>query len=144
MTDPVPSTNMYAGFWVRVGAALIDSFLAAVILVPILWAVYGPEYFGANALIAGPLDFLLTWVMPAVAVVLFWVHRSATPGKMALRLRILDAKSRAQPSTRQFIVRYLGYYVSLFPLGLGILWIAFDARKQGFHDKLAGTVVVRR
>jgi uncharacterized RDD family membrane protein YckC len=134
---------MYAGFWVRVGAALIDSFLAALILVPIVWAVYGPQYFSSDTLLAGPLDFLLTWVLPAVAVILFWVYKSATPGKMALGLKIVDADTGELPSTGQCIGRYLGYYVSLLPVGAGILWVAFDARKQGFHDKLARTVVVR-
>jgi uncharacterized RDD family membrane protein YckC len=41
------------------------------------------------------------------------------------------------------IVRYLGYYVSAIPLLLGFVWVAFDERKQGLHDKLAGTFVVR-
>lgn len=42
------------------------------------------------------------------------------------------------------IGRYLAYYVSLIPFGLGFIWVAFDGRKQGWHDKLAGTVVVRK
>ncbi len=46
-------------------------------------------------------------------------------------------------STAQFIIRYLGYYVSIIPLFLGIIWVGIDKRKQGFHDKLAGTVVLR-
>jgi uncharacterized RDD family membrane protein YckC len=108
MTEPAASTNMYAGFWVRVGAALIDSFLAALILVPIVWAVYGPQYFSSDTLLAGPLDFLLTWVLPAVAVILFWVYKSATPGKMALGLKIVDARTGELPSTGQCIGRYLG------------------------------------
>ena len=143
MTEPAASTRVYAGFWVRVVAALIDSLLAALILGPILWAIYGKEYFGSEALLAGPADFLLTWVLPAIAVILFWMYKSATPGKMALGLRIVDARSGNVPTTGQCIGRYFGYYVSLLPLGVGILWVAFDARKQGFHDKLAGTVVIR-
>ncbi len=42
-----------------------------------------------------------------------------------------------------FWVKYLGYYLSAIPLLLGFVWVAFDKRKQGFHDKLAGTFVVR-
>ena len=49
----------------------------------------------------------------------------------------------AKPSTGQLIGRYFGYYVSTIPLFLGFVWVAFDPRKQGWHDKLAGTVVVR-
>ena len=76
-------------------------------------------------------------------VVLFWVYRQATPGKIAISARIVDAETGAKPSTRQLVGRYFGYYVSIIPLMLGILWVAFDPRKQGWHDKLAGTVVVR-
>ncbi|MGZ8994756.1 MAG: RDD family protein, partial [Burkholderiaceae bacterium] len=43
----------------------------------------------------------------------------------------------------QSIGRYFGYYVSTIPLLIGLIWVAFDSRKQGWHDKLAGTVVVR-
>lgn len=144
MTQPAVSSDVYAGFWIRAWAALIDTFLAALMLGPILLAVYGRDYFSSDALIAGPADFLLTWVLPAIAVILFWMYKAATPGKMALGLRIVDAKSGATPTTGQCIGRYLGYYVSLLPFAAGIVWVAFDARKQGFHDKLAGTVVVRR
>jgi len=41
------------------------------------------------------------------------------------------------------IGRYFGYFLASIPLGLGLLWVAFDKRKQGWHDKLAGTVVIR-
>jgi uncharacterized RDD family membrane protein YckC len=76
-------------------------------------------------------------------VLLFWIYRQATPGKIAIGARIVDAESGANPSARQLVGRYLGYYVSIVPLMLGIFWVAFDPRKQGWHDKLAGTVVVR-
>lgn len=133
----------YVGFWLRVAAALIDSVLVAIICFPILHAVYGPAYWDATEFIKGPVDFLLTWVFPAVAVVLFWIARQATPGKMAISARIVDADTGGKPSTGQLIVRYLGYYVSMLPLFLGIFWVGFDRRKQGWHDKIARTVVVR-
>ncbi len=134
----------YAGFWVRVGAALIDTILISLIIWPVMTAVYGTDYWTADKLIQGPLDFLVSWVLPAVAVILFWLARQATPGKMAVAARIVDAKTGATPTTAQFVIRYLGYYVAMLPLFIGILWVAFDPRKQGWHDKMAGTVVVRR
>lgn len=133
----------YAGFWPRVGAALIDTLLLLFITVPLVTLIYGREYWSTTEWIQGPADFLINWILPAVAVVLFWISRQATPGKMAIGARIVDARSGAKPSTRQLVVRYLGYYVSMIPLMVGILWVAFDPRKQGWHDKLAGTVVVR-
>jgi len=58
-------------------------------------------------------------------------------------MRIVDASSGGKPTTAQWIIRYVGYYISMIPLFLGFAWVAFDARKQGWHDKLAGTLVVR-
>lgn len=135
----------YAGFWVRVGATLIDTVLFMLIVVPLLVAVYGWAYFGSEqtGFVAGPADFVISWVFPAVAVILFWHYRQATPGKMLLSLRIVDADTGANPSLGQNIGRYFAYLVSTLPLGLGLLWVAFDQRKQSWHDKLAHTVVVR-
>jgi uncharacterized RDD family membrane protein YckC len=133
----------YVGFWARVGASVIDSILAGVIIVPILTAVYGKAYWSSESLIQGPVDFLVSWVLPAIAVILFWMARQATPGKMVIGARIVDAKTGERPSTGQLIGRYFGYYVSMIPLFLGMMWVGWDSRKQGWHDKLAGTVVVR-
>jgi len=63
---------------------------------------------------------------------------------MAISAKIVDAKTGEQPSTAQFIGRYFAYFISVLPLCLGMVWVAFDMRKQGWHDKLAGTVVVRK
>ena len=135
----------YVGFWARVGAAIIDTILVLIICAPLVTYVYGPDYWmGASGmLIAGPADFLINWLFPAVAVILFWIYRQATPGKMAIGAKIVDAKTGGKASTGQLIGRYLAYYVSILPLMLGILWVGIDAKKQGFHDKLAGTLVVR-
>jgi uncharacterized RDD family membrane protein YckC len=144
MTQPAATADTYAGFWIRLGAALIDGLLWAVIAVPVLWAAYGPEVFGSDRFIHGPVDFLVSWVFPSLATILFWIYKGATPGKMAVHARIVDARTGAHASTGQYIGRYFAYFVSLLPLGLGYLWVAWDDRKQGWHDKLAGTVVVRR
>jgi uncharacterized RDD family membrane protein YckC len=133
----------YVGFWVRVGAAIIDSLLLIAIIAPVAYAIYGPTYFEGTQLIAGPVDFLLSWVLPAVAVIVFWLTKQATPGKMLFGARIVDARTGAPLTTGQSIGRYFAYYVSAIPLMLGYVWVAFDPRKQGWHDKLAGTVVVR-
>ena len=134
----------YVGFWARVGAAIIDTILAMVIVAPLLTYIYGGAYWTTSGrIIAGPADLLLNWILPAIAVILFWIYRQATPGKMAISAKIVDATTLGKPSTGQLVIRYLGYYVSIIPLMLGILWVGFDARKQGWHDKLAGTLVVR-
>lgn len=134
----------YVGFWPRVGASLIDSILIGVIIWPVLTVFYGESYWAGDKFVQGPMDILLSWIFPAVAVVLFWAIKQATPGKMAVSAKIVDARTGSAASTGQLIGRYLAYYISMLPLGLGFIWVAFDARKQGWHDKLAGTVVVRK
>jgi uncharacterized RDD family membrane protein YckC len=140
----VKSEFEYAGFWIRVGASLIDAVLIVAITTPVLYAIYGADYFDEEkrGLLAGPAHFLVSWVLPAVACIVFWLKRQATPGKMALSLRVVDAKTGNTLSVGQSIGRYLAYFLSA-PLGLGFFWVAFDARKQGWHDKLSGAVVVR-
>ena len=144
--DRLPDNVEYVGFWARVAASLIDTVLVLVVITPLLLAVYGRAYFdiSASSFVAGPADFLISWVLPAVAIVLFWLYRQATPGKMAVSARVVDAKTGGPLGVGQSIVRYLGYFVSTIPFCLGLLWVAFDARKQGWHDKLAGTVVIRK
>jgi uncharacterized RDD family membrane protein YckC len=133
----------YVGFWARVGATLIDTALVLVVCLPLVTLVYGSSYWTSETLLQGPADFLINWLLPAIAVVVFWIYRQATPGKIAIGARIVDAETGGKPGTRQLVIRYLGYYVSMLPLMAGMVWVAFDARKQGWHDKLAGTVVVR-
>ncbi|MGH8530450.1 MAG: RDD family protein [Nevskiales bacterium] len=133
----------YVGFWARVLASLVDTVLILIVIAPVAWLVVGPAYFDPLRG-ASPLSVLLEWIFPAIAVVVFWLYRSATPGKMVIGAVIVDAKTGQKPSTGQFIGRYLGYFVSILPLGLGLAWVGWDERKQGWHDKLAGTVVIKQ
>ncbi len=145
---------VYVGFWLRFAAAIIDTFAVTAIILPILLLIYGKGLFVIEfdpdliQMIQNMVpefgEFVIKYILPAIAIILFWMFKSATPGKMAINAQIVDAKTFGKPTTRQLIIRYLGYYVSSFPLMLGLLWVAFDKRKQGWHDKLAGTVVIEK
>ena len=91
---------------------------------------------------SGGVSVLLNYILPAIVVIIFWTYKSATPGKLLLKIRIVDAKTGGKPSTVQWLIRYIGYYVSAFVFMLGFIWVGFDRRKQGWHDKLASTVVI--
>jgi uncharacterized RDD family membrane protein YckC len=133
----------YVGFWKRVFATLIDSLVMIAVVVPIALAVYGTQYLQLNA--AGKtwaFDWLMNGLL-VVAIIVLWRYRGATPGKMLVSAKIVDANTLGAPSTGKLIGRYFAYFVSTIPLCLGFLWIAFDKRKQGWHDKLAGTLVIR-
>ena len=133
----------YAGFWIRTGAWIIDSILILLITMPLIYAIYGGSYFYYEEMILGVPDFLISYVFPFVATILFWIYKSATPGKMVVKLKVVDAKTGNPPSVQQSIIRYIGYFISTLPLFLGFIWVAWDRKKQGWHDKMAGTVVIR-
>jgi predicted GNAT family N-acyltransferase/uncharacterized RDD family membrane protein YckC len=138
----LPPVVRYAGFWRRLGAQLVDSALLALLTWPILVSHYGSEWlddFGYS----GWLDFSLTGAFPPLATIALWRAFGATPGKQLLGAWVVSERTLARPSLGQCLGRYFGYFVSLVPFGLGYLWIAGDQRKQGWHDKLAHTLVVR-
>lgn len=133
----------YVGFWARVLATLIDSVLIMAITLPPLLAIYGLAYLENNEAVSGLADILISNILPMILVILFWTKKQATPGKMAVSAKIVDAETGSKPSKKQCVGRYFAYILSAIPLGLGFLWVAFDPKKQAWHDKLAGTVVVK-
>ena len=133
----------YIGFWLRSLATFIDIIILTLITTPLLVTIYGWAYFESGKLIKGPMDILVSWVLPTVAVILLWIYKSATPGKMIISAQIVDAKTGRQPSGVQFTIRYFAYIISTLPIFMGFVMIAFDEKKQAWHDKVAGTVVVR-
>jgi len=80
------------------------------------------------------------FVLATYAAVM-WKIRGTTVGGLICHLQVvrLDGRPIDWPTA---IVRALGCYVSLIPLGLGFIWVAFDPERQSWHDKLAGTTVV--
>ncbi|WDE14563.1 RDD family protein [Thalassomonas haliotis] len=133
----------YVGFWARVMASLVDTVILMLISWPLLLALYGKEYLEFEQLVAGPADFVISWVFPVVAVIAFWLYKQATPGKMLVSAKIVDAKTGNKPTRGQCILRYFGYFLSIIPFGYGMLCVGWDKKKQGWHDKLAATLVIR-
>lgn len=160
MNSPLPSSELeYVGFWPRAFAALIDTIWVS-ILISLIWMIFptasstledqllrDPASVSVAALsaeLAGSgRDMALQGLAAAALIFGCWIFRNTTPGKMAVHARIVDAETGQAPSTRQLVIRYLGYYVSILTLFVGFLLVAIDPRRQGLHDKLAGTVVVR-
>lgn len=133
----------YAGFWIRVGATIIDIVLMSILVYVPLDFIYGEAYWESEKFIEGFWDLMLGYVAPFLATIWFWLRFLATPGKMAARLKVVDAETGEKMGTQQAIGRYFAYILSSIPLGLGFIWIGIDKRKQGWHDKLAGTIVIR-
>lgn len=120
-----------AGFGVRLGAYLIDIVI-----------MLGPTGLIQFAL-GMPLGWLISVVVNALYYVYFWSNHGATPGKMMLGLRVVSAEHGGLIDPATAILRYVGYIVSSIPLCLGFFWVIWDGNKQGWHDKIAKTRVVR-
>lgn len=100
--------------------------------------VNAPGYI--SAYLANSL--MQAFILGSIFIVV-WSYSAATPGKWLLRMRIVDEKTGLRPTRRQFIIRFIGAILASLPFMLGFLWMAFDKKKQGWHDKMAGTVVVK-
>lgn len=135
----------YAGFWIRFAACIVDNLIIMIIFAP-YW-FYNYQQMAAMPVDQMPLysagDAILHLVMMA-AVVWFWVKKGATPGKMLFGLQVRDAKTGQFISVPRALLRYFSYLISYLILCLGFIWAGFDQKKQGWHDKIAKTVVVKR
>jgi len=121
----------YAGFWVRLGAGVIDLLVLGFIVAVIV------------CVFASPVIWVPSGLVISVAYWLgFWVWRGQTLGKMAVGIKVIRTDS-SPVKLQCALYRFLGYIVSVVTLFVGFIWVAFDARKQGIHDKIADTYVVK-
>ncbi len=130
----------YVGFWRRAVAAAIDLGLLLFVVIPLVVSAIGLGWTMTQGLAALVVD----WVPLGAAMIAFWKLKGATPGKMAISAVVVDAHTHAPVDFWQALTRYVGYFISAIPLLAGFAWIAVDARKQGWHDKMARTVVIHR
>jgi uncharacterized RDD family membrane protein YckC len=80
--------------------------------------------------------------IPILVTGVLWAVWSTSPGKRALRLRIVDADTGRRMTARQAGLRTLGYLLTFATCGAGFLWVLFNQRKQALHDRVANTVVI--
>ncbi len=151
VTDPL-SDPRYAGFWYRVLAWVIDYVLSLIvtlfIVLPIgfLYGVMmmesatGPEIEAGAEGLGHILGIVIAWLYWTVFESSGW---QATPGKRMLGLRVTDAEGNRIGFGRAN-ARYWSKILSALILFIGFLMVAFTRRKQGLHDLIASTLVLRR
>ena len=131
----------YAGFWIRLAAVIIDTIILMIIFTPIGFL------FASEADMQNPFAWTKAdWIMQAIGIIFIvfcWVKFAGTPGKRLLKLKVLDEATGNNLSIGQAILRYIGYFIAVIPLFLGLLWVIWDGKKQGWHDKIAKSVVVK-
>ena len=124
----------------RIAAWVLDAFIAALAFTPLNPIIWSSD--------PSPTLFFALWapamILLFACLVLFdGGPRGATPGKRILGIRVADADTGGPIGYRRALVRRLGYYLGGLVLYLGWLWMLFDSRRQAWHDKLAGSVVVK-
>jgi uncharacterized RDD family membrane protein YckC len=134
-------TSMYAGFWRRVAAWILDILVLGIVTVPLNLA------FGDGA---GSDSMAYSPEAQSISTALGWLYfalmesstKQATLGKMALGIMVTDLEGR-RIGFGKATGRYFAKILSALILLIGFLMVAFTARKQGLHDILAGTLVVK-
>jgi uncharacterized RDD family membrane protein YckC len=146
----------FGGFWRRLMAYVIDRIILYLIslilfLVGLLALKLGGVPFGSIAMTGDlPLGsglFMTVYIVKTFLtgmIYFIWFHGTVgqTPGKMLFGLRIIQISGEKMNIGVAFL-RWVGSLVSGLVFLLGFIWIAFDGRKQGWHDKIAATLVIR-
>ena len=145
----------YGGFWRRGTAIFIDKiilYLFYLILIFLEFTVLPSSPYAHRPGIPSGIwaditagfiisHFIMSIFISAVYFTYFHGTTGQTPGKMLLRFKVVQTAGENMTYGIAFL-RWIGYFVSALPLYIGFLWAAFDGKKQGWHDKIAGTVVI--
>jgi uncharacterized RDD family membrane protein YckC len=149
----------YAGFWRRLVAYLIDSTIITIVffvlfMIAMMAFLFGSMSGNSSKWLADLMDptrvssiLIFTWIFYAAMTIAYFTYfhgtTGRTPGKMLLGLQVLSTNGTPISFGIAFL-RAVGYLISGALFNIGFIWAAFDKRKQGWHDKIAGTVVIIR
>ena len=132
----LPEQPRYAGFWIRLVAYIIDALILGAITFPVTQVLAS---MGIGDHSANIMSIAISWMYFAVFESSNWM---GSPGKKALGLIVTDEQGMSITVGRA-TRRYFAKILSVLLLGLGIVMIAFTARKQGLHDKIFHTLVLK-
>jgi uncharacterized RDD family membrane protein YckC len=121
---PAPGVT-FGGFWIRVVAYIIDWIILVIV------------------------SAVLRSISPALAIVtilyfpLCWGFLGQSIGMMPFGLRIVRNTDGGKLTWGNVILRFIGMLIAFICIFIGVIWVAFDSRKRGWHDMIGGTVVIR-
>ncbi len=149
--------SVYGGFWRRAAAILVDKaiLVGLCVLLFILGLMAHLAASGSGQILEDLLlghttemtrGFIFLYYLAVILLAIIYFsyfigYTGQTPGKMLFGLYVIRANGENMNFRRAFI-RWLGYIISGMVFYLGFLWAIFDRRKQGWHDKLAGSIVI--
>lgn len=134
-----------AGFWIRVVASMIDGLILGAVqfVIGLVLGFAGGAAGGSDGLAI----FAITWLCSVVVSVTYYVfftgYNGQTPGKMALRIQVIRTDGSPMTYGKAFLREIPCKFISGILLGIGYLMVAFDQQKQGLHDRMAGTYVIK-
>jgi uncharacterized RDD family membrane protein YckC len=130
---PAAAEPRYAGFWIRVVAVILDGIIISIPLLILFLAIGNSDSAASQG---------IRFVISALYTIILWVRWGRTIGGRILGLRLVRVDG--EPVTYgTAVVRYLMVIVSAIAMFIGLIWVGFDKRKQGWMDKAAGTYVIR-
>ncbi len=147
----------FAGFWIRFVAVFIDGIITGIVAGGIGFSLlkaanivcYSQDPITgqlSNCTTDNPSLVVLAFViwigLPFMYMWIMW-GLGGTIGQRALGMRVVDATTGQKIGIVRGFVRLLGYIIASIPFALGLMWAGWDPRKQGWHDKIASTVVLR-
>ena len=130
-TSPVVASGEAAGFGERLVAYIIDIVILAVPLAIMSYILPTMVYY------------ILGLIFSIGYLVYFWSTTGQTVGKMAMGLKVINVNTGAPPDAATAALRYVGYIISGIPFYLGFFWVIWDEHKEGWHDKIAKTRVIK-
>ena len=140
----------YAGFWLRVGASIIDAVILLIIniLVGLFFSLLLNFLYSSHLISVGRLFILF---MPILYLIPFWFYSSlfessshqATLGKMAVGIKVTDLSGN-RISFARATGRFFSRFISVVIIFIGFIMVAFTEKKQALHDIIAGTLVVKK
>ncbi len=120
----------YMGFWIRLAAQLIDDLFLVIAVVLLVLVTNIAE---------------IIWIL-AVPVIIYFIYKHLkcqTPGRKLLKIKVVNAKGDDVSFWRGAFRETIAKFISGIFFYLGFFWVGWDRRKQGWHDHMAGTFVVR-
>lgn len=132
----------------RLVAYLLDSIVLGIVIlvlsfVFVAFAVGTAASDSMGAMVGGVFLFIVLIVVVAFAYFpFFWARGGQTPGMMPFRIRIVRDVDGGPITGGQALMRFVGYWINSIVFYVGFAWILVDRRRRGWHDLIAGTVVI--
>jgi uncharacterized RDD family membrane protein YckC len=149
----------YAGFWIRLVARLLDGLILGIPFGIVFGVVAGAVGLFASNTSNSSQDtqnaaaaafggvFILLYLLVLVVQIGYWIYfwgsSGQTLGMRLLHLKVVDANTGGPIGYARATVRFLMSIVNTWACYIGWIWVAFDPRKQGWHDKVANSVVLQ-